>query len=73
MKRNVFLAKFVVPLIGIWLFVFCGNIDAEGADLRWRYFYFSKDTKINCFYNAESITSPSPGNVRVWIKNICNS
>ena len=69
-KRNILLANFAVYLISIWLFILCGNIDAEGADSRWRYLYFSKDTEINYYYNAESITFPSPGNVRVWIKNI---
>jgi hypothetical protein len=69
-ERNILLTKFVVSLIGIWLFIFCGDIDAEGADWKWRYFYFSKDTEISYYYNVEGITFPSPGNVRVWLKNV---
>jgi len=59
--------KFSVVLIGIWVF-FSGCINAEGAS--WKYFFFSKDNKIAYYYDAESLTFPSPGNIRAWIKQV---
>jgi hypothetical protein len=62
-----FAGKFSVVLVGIWVF-FSGYINAEGAS--WKYFFFSKDNKITYYYDEESISFPSPGNIRAWIKQV---
>ncbi len=59
--------KFSVVLVGIWVF-FSGYVNAEGAS--WKYFFFSKDNKITYYYDSESLTFPSPGNIRAWIKQV---
>lgn len=68
LKSKLLLAKFVFFIIGISLFIFYEYINAEGAD--WKYFLLCDDSKITYYYDAESVTFPSPGNVRVWIKTI---